>query len=504
MRHDDPNRPASYSDLYPDGDDGTASSTVTPIKAARPRGDRAQHARGDDNRLVIPTPSNPMAVARRLDDLLGWTVAGTRRLFHWHETWQQWDGPRWVELDDGDVRSEVYTALEHAVYEGRNGLVAWKPTRSKVADVLGALAAIARFPQRKESPLWLTDHDWPAKEFVACANGLLHVPTRTLLDHTPEFFNHVAVPFPYDSDAPAPVGWYQFLDDLWHDDTDAHNALQEFFGYVISGRLDMHKILLLVGPTRAGKGVIMRRLTKLVGKENTAGPTLASLGTNFGLQPLLGKSLAVVADARLGRDNAQAVVERLLTISGEDDLTVDRKYRDPWTGKLGARFVVCSNELPRLGDASGAIAGRFIVLVLTRSWLGHEDRTLEASLDAELPGILNWALDGLDRLAAHGQFTAPKSSEDAVVQLQDLASPVSAFVRDRCVLDPDASVPKADLFAAWRAWCDDHGNRAGSEATFGKNLMAAQPGITTERPRKGDQREHRYGGIRLRTNQDHN
>ena len=63
------------------------------------------------------------------------------------------------------------------------------------------------------------------------------------------------------------------------------------------------------------------------------------------------------------------VVERLLSISGEDTLTIDRKYRDPWTGQLPTRFLVISNELPRFGDASGAIATRFVMLTL-RTLLG--------------------------------------------------------------------------------------------------------------------------------------
>jgi putative DNA primase/helicase len=87
-----------------------------------------------------------------------------------------------------------------------------------------------------------------------------------------------------------------------------------------------------------------------------------------------------------GRDTS-IVVERLLSISGEDTLTVNRKYRDQWTGKLSARFHIISNELPKLGDASAAIIGRFIMLVTTRSWLGREDRDLEPALQTELPGF---------------------------------------------------------------------------------------------------------------------
>ena len=59
-------------------------------------------------------------------------------------------------------------------------------------------------------------------------------------------------------------------------------------------------MLLLIGPTRSGKGTIARMLTALIGSGHVAGPTLASLGTNFGLSPLLGKPLAIISDARLG------------------------------------------------------------------------------------------------------------------------------------------------------------------------------------------------------------
>lgn len=73
----------------------------------------------------------------------------------------------------------------------------------------------------------------------------------------------------------------------------------------------------------------------LLGVHNCCAPTLSSLTTNFGLQPLVGKQLATVSDARLGtRTDNLVAVERLLSISGEDYITVDRKYQEPWTGKL--------------------------------------------------------------------------------------------------------------------------------------------------------------------------
>ncbi|MCH7779835.1 MAG: hypothetical protein IH848_03240, partial [Acidobacteria bacterium] len=117
-------------------------------------------------------------------------------------------------------------------------------------------------------------------------------------------------------------------------------------GYILGGDTRLQKIFLFVGPRRSGKGTIGRVLTGLLGSHNVAAPTMAGIATNFGLAPLIGKPLGLISDARLsGRTDGQVVVERLLTISGEDSLTIDRKYKEPWTGQLPTRFVILTNEL---------------------------------------------------------------------------------------------------------------------------------------------------------------
>jgi putative DNA primase/helicase len=82
---------------------------------------------------------------------------------------------------------------------------------------------------------------------------LLDVATLHLYPHWPFYFGQVAVPFPFDPGAPAPTKWLYFLDELWPDELDATDLLGEWFGYVISGRLDLHKILVMVGPTRGAR-----------------------------------------------------------------------------------------------------------------------------------------------------------------------------------------------------------------------------------------------------------
>src|SRR5262249_9626887 len=148
--------------------------------------------------------------------------------------------------------------------------------------------------------------------------------------------------------ADRPTAFLTFLGDVLGHDAEAIDALQEWFGYVLSPATRLQKMLLLVGPPRSGKGTIARILAELVGPDCVAGPTLSSLATNCGLEPLIGSPLAIVSDARFGRrSDHPAVVSRLLAISGEDRLTVDRKFRQPWSGPLPTRIMVCTNELPQ-------------------------------------------------------------------------------------------------------------------------------------------------------------
>ncbi|MFF1472530.1 DNA primase family protein [Streptomyces mirabilis] len=452
----------------------------------------------------LPPPTNPLAVARRL--LPDWQTEDGRLVCRrWRASWMRWNGSCWREAEEAQIRKAMYTRLEHAVYQapGKEGQPEerdWAPTKQKIGNLLDALGSITLLPTDTDAPAWVDDQGDTGRDegpIVACENGLLRIRDRALLPHGPEFFNLVSVPFAYDPDASSPT-WHGFLAQLWPDDPDAIAALQEWFGYVLSGRTDQQKILLIVGPSRSGKGTIARVLKALVGKENLAGPTLAGLGTNFGLSTLIGKSLAIISDARLsGNDNSQ-VVERLLTISGDDTIDIDRKYREPWTGRVPSRLMILSNELPHFGDSSGVIANRFILLSTRLSWLGKEDPTLTDRLTAEMPGILNWALDGLARLQRNGRITQPPSSREAITTMQDTASPTSAFVRERCTTGPACTVPVDDLWNVWREWTEDNGVRHGTKQIFGRNLLSVVPQLNRTRPRApSGERIATYHGITL-------
>jgi putative DNA primase/helicase len=304
----------------------------------------------------------------------------------------------------------------------------------------------------------------------------------------------------FEPNAAAPQHWLAFLNYLFGSDGEAVETLRDWFGYTLASDTAQQKILLLIGPRRSGKGTIARVLRELLGRASVTGPTLASLQTNFGLWPLIGKSLAIVSDARLSGKSDQAVLaERLLSISGEDAITIDRKHQPAWTGRLPTRFILLSNELPHITDSSGALAGRFIVIVLQNSFYGREDTGLSNRLITELSGILNWALVGYRRIFARGHFVQPRSSDEAIEELEALGSPIKAFIRDKCCVGSGHSVPVELIYEVWKTWSQNNGRRdAGTKQSFGKDLRAAVPGLRTMYLRQSEGRTREYQGIGMR------
>ena len=174
-------------------------------------------------------------------------------------------------------------------------------------------------------------------------------------------------------------------------------------GYLLLPDTSLQKMFMFIGPKRSGKGTIARAIRGVVGDQNCCAPVLGSLQGEFGLQPLLGKTVAIVADARLsGRTDAAVIVERLLSITGEDAQTVNRKHKPAVTTQLKTRFILISNELPSLRDASATLPSRVILLRTTDSFYGREDHNLTERLLRERPGILRWALTGWQRLRERG------------------------------------------------------------------------------------------------------
>lgn len=454
----------------------------------------------DDCQTIIVRPADHADVAGMFAYHVH-TRGGDRTLLRADDEFHEWRGSHWERVSDSTLRVGLWRFLKRAYRRTEGGRLQWVTAKQSI--VSGALDALAEAATPTTGPVvrgdwieWMPG-DPPASEVVACANGLLHVPTRRLLDPTPRLFNVSASLARFDPDAACPT-WRRFLTDLWGaDDADEARALAEVCGLLLTPDASYHVIPCITGPSRSGKGTIRAVFTDLVGPSACTALSMGSFGWTFGLATLIGKSVAVVPDLRVDhRSDSALAVERLLSISGQDVVNVPRKRRDDWCGVLPVRLVLMGHDLPALGDGGGHLASRLHV-IRTREPIPVErrDRHLVDRLRAELDGILLWALDGLDRLRERGHLVEPSSSSATRGRWADAADPIGRFVAERCVSDPSASVSKAKLHADYQSWAEDRGAPMLDEATFAKALLATAPGITDAR--RGGRRNRAYTWVGL-------
>jgi P4 family phage/plasmid primase-like protien len=467
-------------------------------------------------------PENPQRLARAFLATLtppDYPADAPPYIRYWRSEYHEYKNGVYQTRDSDDFRASVGDWIEEELQRVfRLALFQWesasadsrgpRPTvikgnRTLTSNTLASIENKCRVHFSISAPAWIdgvTGKPDPSN-IVAVSNGLLDLTTGILHPLTPSYFNFSATPFQYLPNSPPPAQWIAFLSALWeHSETrDNIKCLQEWFGYLLTPDTRQQKLLFILGPKRAGKGTIARILRGLVGDRSYTGPTLSSLAGEYGLWPLIGKSVAVISDARLsGRVDTQMVVERILSVTGEDTTTINRKNLSQLDAKLSARFVIMSNELPNLTDASGALASRMILLKLTRSYFGDEDTGLTDRLLTELPGILNWAIEGWHRLRARGRFVQPASGAESIEEMNEIGSPVATFIRERCIVAEGFRVPCKELYEKWKNWCDDNGRKEYSTSQiFSRNLKAAYPDVKTVKQRlNGDEIRH-YSGLRL-------
>ena len=440
----------------------------------------------------------------------------TGTLKYWRGDWYRYTGTHFAVYSTEELHRDLSRELSDWHFFDTRGNTA-KPIKHAIKDcllrdVISQLRGLCLIPDRREAPCWIDGLERPpAKDWLALQNGLLSLtlnrdtdpPTREFIPHTPALFNTMALPFSFDAAADSPETWIDFLAKTWPGDAGADAALllSEWFGFCLSRDMSHHRMLWIIGPTRSGKGLISRILTSLLGDASVCNPTLGSLGDKNGGQVLIGKRLAIIGDARIDkrRNDKSAIIERLLSISGGDAQTFARKYLPDWTGIPDVKFTLLSNDLPPLADESGALLGRLLLLETTKSHLGKEDRFLESRIRRELPGILNWALDGLERLTAQGRFTEPDASRSILAAFRAMSAPLTAFVDECCEIGESMEIECGALYAAYLKWAEDEGiQHPYSRQRFGVSMRSVVPGLTIIRPRNYGGRARYYIGVRAK------
>ena len=363
----------------------------------------------------------------------------------------------WVLRSERNLKTDVYRFLEEVNVPG---------TTHTVSSVYKALTACVDLDDSGHpvAPFFIHPPENPPKgELLCCANGLLDLETFELRPHSPNYFDLNRGVHRYDPKATCPR-FLQTMDDIFPGDPQAIALYQEWFGYCLTSDTSRHKILLAYGEPRSGKSMLANLAKSLVGASAYWSFDFEALVRDFGMAASIGKKVGVYPDARLSkRTDGQVLVKRLLSMSGKDGITISRKYQDDWEGTGTVKLWIISNVVPSLPDSGGALARRFLAVEHKVSFFGVEDLGREDELvRTEMPGILNWALEGLVRLRARDakeergagnepcSFTQPQSGERSLRDLTRMSNPMEAFIDEECELGDEHFAPTGDLFEAYK------------------------------------------------------
>jgi putative DNA primase/helicase len=441
---------------------------------------------------VIPPASDPGGVAN------AYLSEQKNPIRRWRDSWYSWNGSYWCVIPDNELKSAFNAWLASAVYMKDGIAIPWNPTRRKREEVLDTLAI---HPQ-----VMLSDSISEETRGIPFRNGVLSID-GVLRPHDNSPMRTWCVDADYAPNARCPT-WEQFMVDAL--DSDQIELAQEWAGYVLSGDVRAHKVMLAHGARRAGKSTYAAILAALLG-DCTAATTPDDMLSPFGLEPISSARLVTMGDVRWSDRATRRMLDRVRAISGGDAQTVNRKFRTALQRvSLPCRFMFTSNDLPAFGDDSGATLSRFLLLGFVHDHEGREDYGLLEKLRGELPGIARWSLDGYRRLVDRGlHFVEPVRSRADRDDLRLDVEPVRVFCTESVVYDETEWVSLVDLYHAFVAWRGFEEDSAG-KSWFGRKVKAALPAARgtrqyVTRPRdpydmfQGTKRvqERGFSGIRL-------
>lgn len=441
----------------------------------------------------LTLPNDPALIAHAFLDTL------KRSLRFWRDDFIGWNGRHYEAINDKVMEATLAQFMNDAVNkEGTKFVTSTKIVKEVLHQVAWA-PGIMLPPTREDR----TDPRGNPITLIPCRNGALDINTDEVYPHSPDNLIFNTLQFDYNPNTEQePTEFLKFVHSLWPDDDGSEGGeiacLQEMIGYLLSGDGSLQKIFVFVGKKRSGKGTIAKVINALVGDENCVGVNTKSFKDQFGMASMIGKPVCIMPDVRNHtRGMTGALTEQFLTISGQDKVAIDRKYKSQWVGILPTRIVVISNVIPHIPDTSGVIASRFVPLAFDVSFANREDTTLFSNkLLPEMPQILNWAIEGLKRLRARGHFIITARAKEMLRKIEIAAAPHLDFLGDNIIVDPDGVCVKETAYDKYVIWADTHGHRACAYNQFLNHVEEHYGKLETVQSRK-DNRKRGWKGIRL-------
>lgn len=392
----------------------------------------------------------------------------------------------------------------------------WSMRTLKGSGLENMLKAARTFP-------WMNIHANEldrSSDLLNLRNGTLELRTDLFRVHNPEDLLTVALPFDYDPHARCPRTLAALRVALAIEGRESPNEaapsaeerrqreelldfLQEVVGYSLCGRPDKKVMFFVHGPADSGKSFLFKILERLAGPYHRVVRidtlTRIARGDNTPeLATLPGKRVVLTSEAGHGHKWKDQVIKDL---TGTDTITACAKYSAPFT--FHPQFVILAfgNVRPTVDSADEAFWSRIIEIPFAHAIpvaLQRPEAELVAMIEMELPGLLNWALEGMRRLATHGRFRIPELVRNATMRNRDEADVVRTFVSECCYTRAQVERDEVfvdgrpgraelvarlgDIYAAYTHWCGKCGEKPVTRARLQADLHNLGYGRSLYRP----------------------
>jgi len=375
--------------------------------------------------------------------------SSTLRFCHSIKRWHVWEGTHWRPNHDQLAFHWARTLVRQ---HNRNAEFKTKAITGKTAFAGG----VERFAQAAR-PFAVTAAIWDADPWLlATPGGVIDLRTGQLRPANREdHITKIAAIAPAEK-AHCPL-WLAFLEQATSGDQELVRFLQQWAGYCLTGSVREHALLFIYGPGGNGKSVFLNILRAVLGDycSTAAMDTLTEDGARRHLTfvaMLRGARLVTATETDEGKPWAEARIKQL---TGGDPITANVMRGDPFTFTPNFKLTIAGNHKPAVRNVDEAMRRR-INLVPFLYVPGNPDRELETKLQAELPGILRWAIEGCLDWQRHG-LVRPQVVLDATAEYLEGQDLIGRWMAERTIMAPHLETPPGKLVTDCRAWAQANG-----------------------------------------------
>jgi putative DNA primase/helicase len=146
-------------------------------------------------------------------------------------------------------------------------------------------------------------------------------------------------------------------------------------------------------------------------------------------------------------------------ITGGDTLSGRHPTGRPQKVLSEAAHIFMSNHFILTRDQSEAFFARWEIIEfpnsLKRTQVAPDPNLARRIIEAELPGIAHWALEGAIRLLQQPGFTSSKAHDRLMEEWRRRSNSLLEFIHDNCEFDPGFAIRRSAFYAAYKSWCQE-------------------------------------------------